>query len=393
MNRMKNCTSKKQKWYLISVLAFFALNSTASLVWAGPARAIIQNVTPKTADGKRLVGFGLVWAQNAPQKNRDWGKDINNLRAARDSAHYNCIRFCDIDWRIGSRPTSIAPTLAMMDTLIALCGQLGMYVILDYHCAGSPIQDGSIWDINKYWDVVAPRYKDVPWVMYEMTNESFQDAPKDTNEWDIAGWTKDAYLNHMRKWAPNTMIWHLSPVVMDETWVSFLKVYQTAFRFRWEDGKDVFAFHTYMDTESRWILELAPNSIPNVCSESGYPEAGHGAVTLDGYKYQAEFFARHDISTVDWVTGNPDWWTPTPITFAVTLMVPDALKKGYAWWTGSAVSPVAGNCLKQSNLPGSDAREYDILGRLLQPGMITHNSISLIPLNKSGRSAGSLIIR
>jgi len=65
----------------------------------------------------------------------------------------------------------------------------------------------------------------------------------------------------------------------------------------------------------------------------------------------------------------------------------------YPWWTGSAVSPIAGNCPKQSNLPGSEGREYDVLGRLLQPGMITHNSISLIPLNKTGRSPGSLIIR
>ena len=326
---------------MIPALMIVALCSVTNFVLAGPDRAIIQNFTPKTADGKRLVGFGLVWAQNAPQASRDWGKNINNWRAARDSAHYNCVRFCDIDWRIGSRPTSIAPTLAMMDTVVALCGQLGMYVILDYHCAGSPIQDGSIWDVNKYWDVVAPRYKDVTWVMYEMTNESFQDAPKDTNDWQIAGWTKDEYVNHMRKWAPNTMIWHCSPVVMFDSWVSFLKVYQTAFRFRWEDGKDVFAFHTYMDTESRWIKELRANGLPHVCSEAGYPEAGAGAVTLDGYKYEQEFFTRNDISWVDWVTNSTSWWAPGNLTYAVTLMAPDALKKGYAWWTGTATVPAA----------------------------------------------------
>ena len=378
---------------MISALAFFALNSATNVVWAGPARAIIQNFTPKTADGKRLAGFGLVYAQNAPQKNRDWGMDINHWRAARDSAHYNFVRFCDIDWRIGTRPTSIGPTLAMMDTVIALCGQLGIYVMLDYHAYGNPIQDGSIWDINKYWDVVAPRYKDVPWVMYEMTNESFQDAPQSVNDWQIAGWVKDAYVNHIRKWAPNTMIFHCSPVVMHNSWVSFLKQYPGALGFTWEAGKDVFAFHTYMNTTSQWILELRPNGIPSACSEAGYPEAGAGAVQLDGYKYEQEFFTRHDISWVDWVTNSQSWWAPDILTYAVTLMVPDAIKKGYAWWTGTAVNPVAGNCPKQSNLPGSEGYEYDVLGRLLQPGMITHNSISLIPLNKTGKSSGSLIIR
>jgi len=381
-------TNRKQI-RLVPALAILTLASLCQIILAGPGRAIIQNGTIKTADGKRLVGFGLVYAQRAPQSTKDWGKNINNLRRARDEAHYNCIRLCHIDTRLGAPPALVSSVFPEIDTLVSNLGQLGMYLIIDYH--SMPLWDGSEWDMRHYWDVIAPRYKDVPWVMYDMTNEPTGSPPKDTNDWQMS-WAKETYVNHMRKWAPNTMILHWSSTCIMDYWSPFLKNYAAALGFSWTGGKDVFAYHAYCSSTGQYILDLRTNGVPGICTEAGYWEDGFGPATLGGCTRQQEWFTRNDISHIDWVTTNKGWFDPPdPLDHAIRYMVPDALQKGYAWWTGTAVSPVADSRPLSGKSSGPEDRYYNILGRLVAPEAQRRKAATVLPVFKTGRQAGTLI--
>jgi hypothetical protein len=369
------------------ILAVGLLNGSA---FGGPGRAIIQNGTIKTADGQRLVGIDLVYAEIIEQQIKDMVKSYTSYTKIRDSAHYNCVRFCDINMRFDNKPL-VSSVFPVMDSVIAYCGRLGMYVILDYH--SMPIWDGSAWDIRNYWDQIAQRYKDVTWVMYEMTNEPTGNSPKDTNDW-MMSWAKETYVNHMRKWAPNTMILHWASTSIVDYWAPFLKQYATALHFTWTNGNDAFSFHTYWISASQYILDLRTNGIPSMCTEASYEEDGWGCPTLDGCKRQQEWLIKHDISYSDWISGeNGEGWynNPKPWDHAIKYAIPDALAKGYAWWTGSIV--IQGSAARSQSAVARypKGRFYDILGRSVAPEKL-RGARAVVPMRKGGAKAGSLMI-
>jgi hypothetical protein len=57
--------------------------------------------------------------------------------------------------------------LPMLDTAVANAKAAGLYAIIDYHPLGGYREN----DALAWWSVVAPRYKDEPHVIYEVTNE------------------------------------------------------------------------------------------------------------------------------------------------------------------------------------------------------------------------------
>ena len=111
--------------------------------FAGPGRPIISNGTVKTADGKLLRALSLVYAARESQTVKDWALNINSMSKARDEAHYNSFRLCEVDMRYGAQGV-VTGALPFIDSVVSNCGKLGMYLIIDYHSV--PIWDNSEWD-------------------------------------------------------------------------------------------------------------------------------------------------------------------------------------------------------------------------------------------------------
>jgi len=361
-------------------------------LFAGPGRPIIQNGTVKTADGQRLRGMALVYAARESQTVKDWALNINTMRTARDQAHYNAFRLCEVDMRYGAQGV-VTGAFPFIDSVVSNCGQLGMYLIIDYH--STPIWDESEWDLRHFWDVIAPRYKDVPWVMYEMNNEPTGDSPRDTTQAAMGNWVKETYVNHMRKWAPNTMILQWSCTCFDDSWAAFLLKFNKALGFSWNSGRDAFAYHGYCGTSAQNILELRTVGVPCINTESGYVEDGWGPSTLGGCARQMEWLEKNDESWCDWVGGqNESWFSPNPTNKAIKYLIPDALAKNYAWWLNNTnVLPDAAIHTRSAAMRHSDSRLFNISGQTVR-SEARRDARAVVPIiDNAGRSAGILVVR
>jgi hypothetical protein len=369
-------------------VGIFFLNQSAFAAAAG--RPIISGGTVKTADGRLLRGAHAHIAQKASPEIRRFFMDVNNVIKLRDQSHMNVIRLCDITpasgW--GGFP-DFDSTVAYTDAIVASCEAAGIYVIIDYH--GTWFYDGSKWDIRNFWDFYAPRYKDKPFVIYELMNESYGGgAPSGTaNDWPT-NQNVDLYVNHVRKWAPNNLVMGLlEPVECVDNWGPFLRdVLGPACGIDWSAGKDAWAFHAYGGTNSASIKATRAAGIPVVCSEWTIQEEGWPVAIVDGCHYMAEWCEKNDVSWMLW----QDFTKGTPQLQAIsTYLLPDAIAKNYAWWTGSAVSPVAGYRPRSGKSSGPEDRCYNILGRLVAPEAQRRKAATVLPVLRSGRQAGTLI--
>jgi fibronectin type 3 domain-containing protein len=275
------------------------------------------------------------WSAN----NNSWGASPANLRLWRDQIHYNAIRLCMVDpWEVlsGQAPWGIDATFPYADAVINNADSLGIYVILDYHCPNAQLgfkgASGVEWSSDNFWRKYAPRYKDRPFVLYEMRNEGSgcpAPSPGVVND----GWVADYKI--IRAAAPNTVVLHCSPACMDEDWGPWLKnTHAPSCGFKWEDGKDVFAFHTYDPCFTSAITGPQALGIPVINTEFSYPEAGwYSDASLGGCKYPAEWCERNGVSWMDWYSNNA-----ADQSARIKWIVPDAVNKGWDWWTITAPS-------------------------------------------------------
>lgn len=99
-----------------------------------------------------------------------------------------------------------------VDPIVALCGRLGIYCIIDWHSTGT---NWTTVDtaLKAFWDVAAARYKDYTHVIYEIYNE-----PDATNNgfqqssWDDFKPTMQGWVNYVRAIAPNSLLLVGTPI-------------------------------------------------------------------------------------------------------------------------------------------------------------------------------------
>jgi len=354
------------------IAAFIGLFCSMAFA-VGAARPVVAHNTLCTADGRLLRGMNLNYGRSTPQGAMDWPASVANMKQFRDQVHCNCVRLCFYDGRFGdSRAISISQATAYADAAINSAESLGIYVILDYHSALETYATGQNWDPLKWWAVMAPRYKDKTWVIYELLNEPCQGAPGPYNE-DIA------LMRIVRQAAPNTTILHFSPVGFGIGWGPYLKnTFATLAGFSWSEGKNIFGFHTYIGTPAVAIKDIQNSGVPIMCTEWGYGEDGWGPSDL-GYARQSEFFERNCISHIDW----HDWEEPAAniLSHGMNILVPDATAKGYAWWTSPA--PTApGNFLAQA------ANSYTVNSQWDKPAVVGNGLVRYI-VYRDGQEYGA----
>lgn len=175
-------------------------------------RPFIRNNTLVTATGQPLRGDSLLafrgnWGTRIID--RDFGDDhagwtrgecrnIAYYRTLRDKFGLNCVRmFCyrDIRKAFPGNWFQWAELIPVIDAAVTICAELGMVLVIDYHSVPCGKNNWSMadpttnntddaWlppgltsfgqDSREFWSYVAPRYKDVEHVVYEIHNEPIQ---------------------------------------------------------------------------------------------------------------------------------------------------------------------------------------------------------------------------
>jgi hypothetical protein len=186
---------------------------------------------------------------------------------------------------------------------------------------------------------MAQRYKDRTCVLFGAVNELFQHPPTSTNpaDWPTS-WQADLYKNHMRKWAPNTMIMGLSePVNIEDNWGPYMRdVLGPAAGINWTGGKDCFSFHAYSGSASN--ITATRSAVPTMLSEFSFSAEGWTQLNLGGYSMPAEWCERNGMSWIVWQDRKP----ADQLSAVMNYLIPDAIAKKYAWWANtSAQSPKA----------------------------------------------------
>jgi endoglucanase len=224
------------------------------------------------------------------------------------------------------------------DSLIAWCSDVGMYVILDMHCApggqnGGPISDSDgtarLWlaDSNKshtieIWEAIAQRYADEPWVGgYDLLNEPV--LPDGVTAHELRS-LYSSIRNVIRAVDNNHILF------IEGNW------YATDFTGLTPpfDINMSYSFHKYWSTNDQGSIQ----SYLNLRGQNNVPlwmgETGENSNT---WFYDAvQLFEDHDIG---WC-----WWTTKKVD---TITSPYSASRPSNWdllrnyWQGSGVKPSA----------------------------------------------------
>jgi hypothetical protein len=297
----------------------------------------------------------------------EWGANRDSLIKWRDKIHYNCIRLCELDARaiMDGRPASAFATVEesfpLVDAVINNADSLGLYVVLNYHCPMPNDHCNCAWDQRNFWRIYAPRYKDRTHVLYELYNEG-NGTPDPSNLWAEPGVLE--MVNIVRSAAPNTMIIHGSGAILPPEYTNTLPpylrdTYAKKAGFTWNDGKNAFGFHAYYPCEVDGIRNLQAAGIPLFMTEFTFPENYPQCTTaqLEGNKYPSQWCEKNGIAWMDWVLWNQANQGQPRIDY----LIPDAVSKGYAWWTGSAISNAPNPATPTQSLNSIVERGGDVL--------------------------------
>ncbi|MCB0718558.1 MAG: glycoside hydrolase family 5 protein [Bacteroidetes bacterium] len=127
-------------------------------------RVVLRGVSFSDPDRLERVGH---WNREYFETAREWGANL-----VRFPVHPSA-------WRSRGREAY----LELLDSGIALAGELGMYVIIDWHSIGNlrtdlyfrPMYETSMKETLEFWQAIAERYADNPVVaFYEIFNEPTQ---------------------------------------------------------------------------------------------------------------------------------------------------------------------------------------------------------------------------
>jgi endoglucanase len=182
------------------------------------------------------------------------------------------------------------------------CVSKGVYVIIDWHYGGvyNTAEVDSL--LRSFWSYVAPKFKDVPNVIYEVFNEPV--TPYDWNTWKV--WAQP-WVDLIRSHAPNNIILVGSP-----EWSRFTR-YAPKSPFK---GKNlVYTIHIYPQHHPRtWesVFGAAAKSVPVFMTEWGYShdKSAVGAVyygTTSGFGANIRNFLDKVHPNISWAAWIYDW--------------------------------------------------------------------------------------
>lgn len=269
------------------------------------------------------------------------GRRVNKTEYLADPAYYrrmrdvrlNAVRLIAFDAFQKTRgkrhtdfndPKDVADLLTDVDNVVNLASAAGMYVVINYHDVGA--YEGEY--LEKFWDLIAPRYRDRTHVLYELMNEPVKWFPEHYTDENLADIQK--LYARVRRAAPKT---HLILLTFANT-ASYDKnvsmrtvaerLSRTGTGIDWRNAS--VGFHTYQTKKtSRPIVDLVKH-FPAVNTEQNLPN-NEGSIPMDGDEYGVQTMERLGLGWFHWLTHGPERLEKN--YERRTLL--DAKAKGYLW--------------------------------------------------------------
>lgn len=114
--------------------------------------------------------------------------------------------------RIPCQPTQMEGTYGVsdyityfLDPLVEWCENQGVYCVVDYHAIENWDTTSIDTRLKAFWDIAAPRYKDLPHVLYEIFNEPITSTSLG-NDWVNFKPTVQGWVDYVRNLAPDNVI-------------------------------------------------------------------------------------------------------------------------------------------------------------------------------------------
>ena len=198
-----------------------------------------------------------------------------------------------------------------LDPAVQHCVAKGIYCIIDWHY----VADYDTPEIDRttraFWSYVAPKYKDIPNVLYELYNE-----PIYPDDWDTWRATAQPWVDLIRAQAPKNLILVGAPSWSQHT--------AGALTNPFSGGNIVYVAHIYAEHPraewDSWFGNTA-NTLPVMLTEWGWQAGGavptNGNRTSFGVPFQAYVEARPNVGWCVWIADN-QW---IPVMFDATWKV------------------------------------------------------------------------
>jgi hypothetical protein len=232
-------------------------------------------------------------------------------------------------------PVEVALLLKDFDTIVDLASKEGMYVIINYHDVGG-YEKPYLW---KFWDLVAPRYRDRTHVAYELMNEPVRWFPEHYTDQHLAD-IKSLY-DRVRRHAPDThqVLLTFANTASYDPNTSIRTVTErlshTGSGIDWTNAS--VGFHTYQTKKtSQPIVDLVQH-FPGINTEQNLPYTD-GAVPMDGEEYGVQTMERLGLSWCHWHVHGPERFANNYLG----RILPDAIAKGYLWEYDAVEQPDGG---------------------------------------------------
>ena len=312
----------------LRTFALLVLIAAATALRAQPYRTLTDR------NGERMRGTPIALAkQDFAAGPVALAKDPASWVAIRERG-LNTVRLCWVDPWFNMDGRS-APGWTMneltdvLDRCVANATAAGLNVIINYHNVGEYTKTGGFGRMDEFWRTVAPRYRDNDLVFYELNNEqAFDGAAYRERKFRRA--TKRTY-RRVRRAAPERQIILFSFNSLQHD----MKAIVDSYRFiDWEYTS--VGWHFYGQgkggdaaQEQKNLLALLA-AYRSICTEWDYPGLH------EEYDYIKPFFDRPIMAEnlerlgISWV----DWrgWSDATLNEFDDLLIPDARRKGYAWW-------------------------------------------------------------
>lgn len=191
-----------------------------------------------------------------------------------------------------------------LDPAIETCVKLNAYVIIDMHLVADYLPKKEL--AEEFWSIVAPRYNDIPNVMFELFNEPVAPASWETWRNQMAQPLTDL----VRKYAPNNIILIGAPL-----WTSNLS---QAVEQPIQGENIVYAGHLYPSIpRENWDIDFLPviKKFPVIFTEWGYEYGQENFLNATTSTFGIPFvnwLKRHQLGWTAWIFDNQ--WTSRMLT-------------------------------------------------------------------------------
>ena len=258
-----------------------------------------------------VSGTALVDAAGAPVQLRGvstlglaWYPEFVNegaFRTLRDDWGANTVRLAMYTCEDGGYMTGgdKAALEALIDKGVQLCGELGMYVIIDWHILSDGDPNIHADAAEDFFRRLSVRYADQPHVLYELCNE-----PNGSKvSWAVIKAYADRIVPVIRANAPRAVIICGTP-----TWSQDV---QTVAADPIDDTNTMYALHFYAATHKAPLRAKAEKAlaagVPVFISEFSICDAsGDGAIDYDSAAAWRALIEKHGLSYIAWSLSNRD---------------------------------------------------------------------------------------